>query len=108
MRRRWRQIEGVGLVELDMTPRRRKPVAPAIRVDSIRPYRHTVTGEMVDSRTKHKRILRERGLIEIGNEYDAWKREVENPDFDDEGRPRWRDPMTAAGKEIYEEFDHGR
>ena len=108
MRRRWRQIPGRGLVELDLTPRARKPIAPAIMVDSIRPYRHTVTGEMVDSRTQHKRILRERGLMEVGNEFDAWKREVENPDFDGEGRLRWRDPSTEAPMEIYEEIKDGR
>lgn len=101
--RRWIQIPGRGLVEVDPRPRARKPVAPSIRADSIKPYRNTYTGEVVESRTQHRRILKENGLIELGNEFDAWQREVRNPDFDDDGRQVWRDPLSEADESIYGE-----
>ncbi len=34
----------------------------------IQPYRSTVTGEMVTSRSAHRNHLRRHGLIEVGNE----------------------------------------
>lgn len=36
--------------------------------DTLTPYFNHHTKEWVDSKTKHRRILREHGLIEIGNE----------------------------------------
>ena len=45
----------------------RKVTAPYVAAD-IQPYRSMVTGEMVTSRTRHRSILREHKLVEVGNE----------------------------------------
>jgi hypothetical protein len=34
----------------------------------IQPYRSMVTGEIINSRSRHREHLRERGLVEVGNE----------------------------------------
>jgi hypothetical protein len=41
--------------------------APFIQGD-IQPHRNMVTGEIVTTRSRHRNILREHGLIEVGNE----------------------------------------
>jgi len=41
--------------------------APFVQGD-ITPHRSMVTGEMVTTRSRHRNILREHGLIEVGNE----------------------------------------
>lgn len=46
---------------------RRKICAPYVVTD-IQPYRSMATGEMINSRSKHKEHLRDNGLVEIGNE----------------------------------------
>lgn len=40
-------------------------------ITDIKPYRSTVTGEMIDSRTKHREHLKRHNLEEIGNEIPA-------------------------------------
>ncbi len=46
---------------------RSAPVGPYI-IGDIKPHRNMVTGEYVTSRSRHKSILREHGLEEVGNE----------------------------------------
>ena len=41
--------------------------APQVIAD-IQPYKSMATGEMITSRTQHKKHLKEHGLIEVGNE----------------------------------------
>jgi hypothetical protein len=41
--------------------------APFVMGD-LQPYKSMVTGEMVTSRSRHRSILREHGLTEVGNE----------------------------------------
>ena len=41
--------------------------APMIMPD-IKPYRSTITGEIVGGRAQHKNHLRQHNLVEIGNE----------------------------------------
>lgn len=41
--------------------------APQVMGD-IQPYKSMATGEMITSRTQHKRHLKQHGLIEVGNE----------------------------------------
>jgi len=41
--------------------------APYVMGD-LKPYQSMVTGEMVESRSRHRQILREHKLIEVGNE----------------------------------------
>ena len=36
--------------------------------DTIQPYFNHASKEWVDSKTKHRRILRQHGLVEVGNE----------------------------------------
>lgn len=45
----------------------RKVVAPMVAAD-IAPYKSMVTGEMIESRSKHRAHLKQHGLIEVGNE----------------------------------------
>jgi hypothetical protein len=41
--------------------------APMVMGD-LKPYQSMVTGEIVESRSRHRQILREHKLIEVGNE----------------------------------------
>jgi hypothetical protein len=41
--------------------------APMVMGD-LQPYQSMVTGEMVTSRSRHRQILREHRLVEVGNE----------------------------------------
>jgi putative FmdB family regulatory protein len=43
-------------------------ISPVRGNQDIDPYRSMVTGEMVSSRTRHREILREHNLVEVGNE----------------------------------------
>jgi hypothetical protein len=64
------------LVEVDLEasrPPREGPPAPMI-VSDIEPYRSMRTGEMIAGRAQHRAHLRQHGLIEIGNEWDAFTR----------------------------------
>lgn len=106
-RRRWIQIDGK-LVEVKASitvseAAKRKPKGPAIMADTMKPYWNANVGKWVASRSEHKRILRENNLIELGNEKDAWIKQVENPDFTSDGRPLWRDPLSEADDRIVQE-----
>lgn len=46
---------------------RRKITAPYVTVD-IQPYKSTITGEMISSRSQHRAHLKQHNMIEIGNE----------------------------------------
>lgn len=41
--------------------------APMVMGD-LKPYQSMVTGEIVESRSRHRQILREHRLVEVGNE----------------------------------------
>jgi hypothetical protein len=41
--------------------------APYVMGD-LKPYQSMVTGEIVESRSRHRQILREHKLVEVGNE----------------------------------------
>jgi len=56
-----------GHVDTTESKRSRNLHAPAI-ISDIKPYKSQVTGEMVSSRSRHNEILKERNLIEVGNE----------------------------------------
>ncbi len=87
MRRRWIYIDGVAVeVTEDM---RREPKNKLHFLPDIQPYRSTVTGEMITSRSKHRELLRQHNLTEIGNEIGAHIREAERrPSFSREQRKR--------------------
>ena len=65
-RTKFMQVDGK-LVEIDLEAPLPPPVAPMVFSD-ITPHRSTVTGEMVTTRSRHRQILRENGLVEVGNE----------------------------------------
>ena len=50
--------------------------APTVIAD-IQPYKSMATGEMIDSRTKHKRHLKAHGLAEIGDQHESHQRQLE-------------------------------
>jgi len=66
MRRRYVQIDGE-LVEVgkDYVP---EPRNSHYVMPDIKPYKSMVTGEMVESRSRHRDILRQHNLTEVGNE----------------------------------------
>lgn len=43
-------------------------ICPVMVATDIQPYRSTVTGEIINSRSEHRAHLREHRLVEIGNE----------------------------------------
>lgn len=50
--------------------------APSVIAD-IQPYRSMATGEMITSRTRHRNHLKERGLVEIGDQHESHTRQME-------------------------------
>jgi len=65
-RTKYVQIDGK-LVEIDIDAPPQKPKSAFVFGD-ITEHRSTVTGEMVTTRSRHRQILRENGLVEVGNE----------------------------------------
>lgn len=63
MRKAWIQINGELIPKEEYSP----PSGLMIMPD-IKPYRSTVTGEEIGSRSTHRVHLKRHGLIEIGNE----------------------------------------
>lgn len=61
------------LVELDLTAPRPPSRAPTV-VSDIEPYRSMRTGERIAGRAQHREHLRRFGLVEVGNEWDAFTR----------------------------------
>lgn len=50
--------------------------APSV-IPDIQPHKNMATGEIVTSRSRHRQILKERGLVEIGDQHHAIQREKE-------------------------------
>ena len=80
MRRFVMRRDGAGeprLVELDLEaprpPRHSLLPAPMI-ISDIKPYRSMRTGETIAGRAQHREHLGRYGLVEIGNEWDAFTR----------------------------------
>jgi hypothetical protein len=61
------------LVELDLDAPRPPSRAPMI-ISDIEPYRSMRTGERIAGRAQHREHLGRYGLVEIGNEWDAFTR----------------------------------
>lgn len=55
----------------------RVPCAPLVMND-IQPYKSMITGEYINSRSRHREHLRDHGCIEIGNEK-VKPREMKSP-----------------------------
>lgn len=51
--------------------------APAVLGDQIKPYVSQANGQMITSRSQHKQHLRQRGLVEIGDQHHAQVRHIE-------------------------------
>ncbi len=67
-RRRFIQDHETGeLIEVDDDYSPRGPESSMIMPD-IQPYKSMVNGEMITSRSHHRNLLKQHGLIEIGNE----------------------------------------
>lgn len=67
-RRRYIQDRETGvLIEVDLHYSAPATGSSMIMPD-IQPYRSMVNGEMITSRSHHKNLLKQHGLIEIGNE----------------------------------------
>ena len=66
MRKRWIQV-GKELVPAEEYLAPAEPVAPMVMPD-IAPYKSMVTGEQINSRSRHREHLRDHGMTEIGNE----------------------------------------
>lgn len=99
MKRTWRYSPDGSCVEV--VRKRKTERHHAIIPDSMEPHRNMQTGQMVDSKTTHRRILRENGLIEFGNERDAFERAAHPLDYEktaDEAIPdSWaRDLLEGA------------
>ena len=63
---RYIQINGE-LMEVGKVVRNADPVAPYVMPD-IQPYQSQITGEMIQSRSRHREHLRQHNCIEVGNE----------------------------------------
>lgn len=50
--------------------------APAVQAE-FTPYRSTVTGEIIDSRTKHRNMLKATGCVEIGDQHKQHQAQLE-------------------------------
>ena len=67
-RRRWIQDRDTGeLMEVSTEYQPSESAGPFIQGD-IQPYRSMVDGQMITSRSQHRSMLRQHGLIEVGNE----------------------------------------
>lgn len=66
-RRRW-VYPSDGSPPYEITGRRERGRHHFVIGDSLDPHVNHKTGEVVDSRTRHNQILREYGMVEIGNE----------------------------------------
>jgi hypothetical protein len=77
MRRRYvMRRDGAGnfrLVELDLAAPRPPRRGPMI-IGDIEPYRSMRTGEIIGGRAQHREHLAQYGLVEVGNEWDAFTR----------------------------------
>lgn len=65
------------LVPADEFYAAREPLAPMVMPD-IQPYRSMVTGEIINSRSRHREHLKDHGCVEVGNDWKQPQRRV-NP-----------------------------
>lgn len=74
-RRRWVYVDGNAYeVGVDILP---EPKVETHHVmPDIKPYKSQVTGEVVESRSRHRDILRQHNLVEIGNEVPTLMKKV--------------------------------
>lgn len=72
------------LVEKGAAPARNR-AAPEIMPD-IKPYRSTITQELITSRSKHRQHLRQHNCEEIGSETPAWLKERQREQRERNGR----------------------
>lgn len=63
MRKAWVQVNGELIPKEDYSPHSGLIIMP-----DIKPYRSTVTGEEIGSRSRHREYLKRHNLVEIGNE----------------------------------------
>lgn len=50
--------------------------APSV-IPDIQPYKSMATGEMITSRSQHRNHLKERGLVEIGDQHESHTKQIE-------------------------------
>lgn len=95
MRRVWHQVNG----KLVPGPAERRCQNVVSVMPDIEPYR-TIRGELITSRSHHREMLKRTGMVELGNEYDA---------YIDAQRPYY-DPGDMCGdiKEAIEECRAGK
>lgn len=60
--------DGDEWVDIATLPPRPKPKGPAIISDHHDPFKSMADGKVYDSKSAYRRSLRERGLVELGNE----------------------------------------
>ena len=65
-------------LDLATLPPRPPPKAPMI-IRDVQPYRSTITGEVIGSRSHHREHLRAHGCIEVGNEPIRDRAPLESP-----------------------------
>lgn len=53
---------------VEVTERRVVEAAAPLIMPDIKPYRSMVTGEVINSRSRHREHLRDHGCIEVGND----------------------------------------
>lgn len=67
---------------LELVPAEEYYAAPEIHapmvMPDIQPYRSMVTGEIINSRSRHREHLKDHGCIEVGNDWKQPQRKV-NP-----------------------------
>lgn len=72
MRKRWVQRAGklIPIEEAGLPEQKLFYIAP-----DIQPYQSVITGEMITSRSHHRRHLKEHDAIEVGSEKPRWLKE---------------------------------
>lgn len=66
MRRRWVFDKGT-LIEITDGRTVESPRSAMVMPD-IQPYKSMLTGELVNSRSRHRELLRQHGCVEVGND----------------------------------------
>lgn len=52
-------------------------VTAASVMPDIQPYKSMATGQMIESRAQHRRMLKSNGLVEIGDQHAAHQKQIE-------------------------------
>jgi len=91
-------LRGRKLVE---KPKRRYEAKAPMVIGDIQPYFCHQTGSYISSRSEHRQMLREHGMIEVGNEWDAFSDQPHLRDFEptDESSdaPQWAIDEISEG-----------